>query len=247
MTESTTTFTATGQPAHLLDNPAWHALGSAHREFGIGNALACRYQPDISPIAAVADPRDPACWQALGELIGSATVGIFGLDDAPLPAGWDTEWRHRFMQMVCTKDMLRTSSRADDGLNLRRLGLDDGPAMVALARLTQPGPMEARTVALGHYLGVFDNDGGLVAMAGERMRPDGFVEVSGVCTHPEHRGRGYADILVTRIARAIVDEDKTAFLHVRDGNRAADVYRRMGFGERTVFEIASVKKAVAAD
>jgi GNAT superfamily N-acetyltransferase len=242
MTEATAAASI-ARPTHLLDNPAWHALGTTHREFGLSNALACRYQPDVSPIAAVADARDPACWQALGDLIGTSTVGIFGLGKEPLPAGWEADWRYSFSQMICTKDTLQASSRADVPPGLRQLGIDDAPAMVALAQLTRPGPMEARTVTLGHYLGVFDDEGALVAMAGERMRLDGFVEVSGVCTHPEHRGNGYAEVLVTRIARAIVDEGKTAFLHVREDNRAAQVYRRLGFTVRAGFDIASVKKA----
>ena len=115
--------------------------------------------------------------------------------------------------------------------------------MVALAALAQPGPMEVRTVAIGRYLGIFDEANMLIAMAGERMRLDGATEVSGVCTHPEHRGKRYAQILSAAITENIVERGDTAFLHVREGNTgAASVYEKLGFGVRAVFDIAAVAK-----
>jgi predicted GNAT family acetyltransferase len=115
--------------------------------------------------------------------------------------------------------------------------------MVALAIMAGPGPMEVRTVTLGRYFGVFDENNMLVAMAGERMRLDGSTEVSGVCTHPAHRGKGYAQILTTAITESVLERGDTAFLHVRDGNTgAAGVYKKLGFEVRAVFDIAAVIK-----
>ena len=62
--------------------------------------------------------------------------------------------------------------------------------MRALAKLTDPGPFFEETIKMGRYLGV-EEDGELIAMAGERFRMDGWVEVSGVCTHPTRRGEGW--------------------------------------------------------
>ncbi|HAT30208.1 MAG TPA: GNAT family N-acetyltransferase [Janthinobacterium sp.] len=233
---------------HPLDNPAWHALTQLQQHLGAGNELARHYHADISPIAAVADPARPECWAALAELMAPGqTVGIFHPGSQAPPTGWEAEWRYSFAQMSCTRTSFRAPVRGANAAPVRALTLADGAAMVALARLTRPGPMEERTVTMGAYLGVFDSDGTLLAMAGERMRLDGMVEVSGVCTHPEQRGRGYAQMLVALATERIVERGATAFLHVRDGNReAAGVYEKLGYSVRKIFDIASLSKPTAA-
>jgi hypothetical protein len=95
--------------------------------------------------------------------------------------------------------------------------------------LTKPGPFAARTIELGSYIGVRSGSH-LVAMAGERMRFDGFTEISAVCTHPDHRGRGHARLLVRALMRDIVARGETPFLHIYSENAgAAALYRGLGF------------------
>ena len=109
------------------------------------------------------------------------------------------------------------------------LSNEDAPQMLALAQLTEPGPFFERTHELGDFIGV-KADGRLVAMAGERMRPNGHTEVSGVCTHPDHRGRGYAAGLIHRVGERIVERGETPFLHVYATNAAAiGLYERLGY------------------
>lgn len=101
--------------------------------------------------------------------------------------------------------------------------------MQALAHLTVPGPFAAKTHRLGRFIGI-KQDGKLIAMAGERMHMPGFREVSGVCTHPDHRGRGYAGALMSVVAKRILDEGDTPFLHAYATNEAAiGIYERLGF------------------
>ncbi|WP_414440328.1 GNAT family N-acetyltransferase [Burkholderia sp. 22PA0106] len=194
------------------------------------------------------DSTDPRCWSALAEVVGAGTqVGVFAIATNAPPEGWEVEWRYTFAQMMCTKATYRAPAQASESAashpSIRALTLADGPAMVELATLTKPGPMEVRTVELGRYLGIFDDDNTLVAMAGERMRLDGATEVSGVCTHPEHRGKRYAQILSAAITQDIVERGDTAFLHVKDGNTgAAGVYEKLGFEVRAVFDIAAMTK-----
>ena len=98
---------------------------------------------------------------------------------------------------------------------------EDAPEMRALAALTKPGPFGSLTHRLGGFIGV-KREGRLVAMAGERMRLDGFTEVSGVCTHPDHRGRGYAGALMRTVASRMLARGETPFLHTtRQRNRVA--------------------------
>jgi predicted GNAT family acetyltransferase len=118
---------------------------------------------------------------------------------------------------------------ADDSGDLVELGEADSPEMLALARLTEPGPFEAETWRMGRFFGV-RRDGRLVAMAGQRMHPPGFVELSGVCTHPDARGEGLATRLTNHVTRAILAGGETPFLHAwADNTGAIALYERLGY------------------
>ena len=109
------------------------------------------------------------------------------------------------------------------------LGPSDVPEMLRLAEQTNPGPFGPRTHELGQYIGV-RVDGALAAMAGERMRLDGAVEISAVCVGPEHRGKGYAAFLVAWLVRKLREEGAMPFLHVfTDNSSAIALYERLGF------------------
>ena len=117
-------------------------------------------------------------------------------------------------------------------VELEPLTVENGPEMLALAQLTKPGPFALRTVLMGDYLGIRDA-GRLVAMTGQRLHLAGYQEVSAVCTHPDYLGRGYARLLVARVARQIIATGKTPFLHVLPDNHGAiAVYRKLGFTTR---------------
>ena len=106
--------------------------------------------------------------------------------------------------------------------------------MMELTELTKPGPFAKRTRELGTYLGI-RIDGKLIAMAGERLKVPGYTEVSAICTHPDHTGRGHARVLTTEIMRRILDRGEAPFLHVRQDNfRAIELYERLGFRCRVV-------------
>ena len=122
----------------------------------------------------------------------------------------------------------------------RRLGGKDVPAMIELAKLTEPGPFREHTIELGTYYGIFEGDR-LVSMAGQRMRVPGFIEVSAVCTHPDVRGRGYAGVLMQRVMGDIISEGRTPFLHALAGNPAIRLYEKLGFLERRRFHLAVIK------
>lgn len=105
----------------------------------------------------------------------------------------------------------------------------DAPQMLALATATRPGPFFSRTHQLGDFVGV-KRDGRLLAMAGERMKPTGLTEVSGVCTWPEHRGQGYAGGLMRVVAGRILARGEAAFLHAYASNTGAiGLYESLGF------------------
>ena len=128
-----------------------------------------------------------------------------------------------------------------NGVILRGLERADVPAMVELATLTEPGPFRERTIELGNFYGMFEGER-LLAMAGQRMRVPGFVEVSAVCTHPDARGRGYAGVLMSRVMQDILGEDATPFLHAFADNPAVRLYQKLGFTQRRTFQLAVIKR-----
>jgi predicted GNAT family acetyltransferase len=114
--------------------------------------------------------------------------------------------------------------------------------MIALAALTKPGPFGPRTIEFGHYYGVFENSQ-LVAMTGQRLHVQSFSEISAVCTHPDHLGKGYATALVQHQVNLILRQHQVPFLHVRaDNQRAIAVYERLGFKKQGSMNFYFMKK-----
>ncbi len=214
---------------HLLDNPAWWALRGAQSHFGESNDRVARYTPTISPIGAVQeDTRD--AFEGLAALCSSDPVAIISAQPTlPLPARLRTVRHVVLRQMVCEAPV------SPIPIDAVRLGHDDVAEVLALVALTEPGPFAPRTVELGTYLGI-RRSGRLLAMAGERLKPPGWTEVSGVCTHPDGRGQGYALGLVAAVTNAIIANGEAAFLHVAIGSpsegSATRVYERAGFRTR---------------
>ncbi|MER5868833.1 GNAT family N-acetyltransferase [Streptomyces sp. NPDC002044] len=227
------TGTPTPLAPHILDNPAWASLSGPHAAFaehpggraGGRAAHAARYPADVAPFAAIADPDAPRSWAALRELVGAGgAVTLAGV--LTPPEGWETLGTIQGVQLV------DTALRAEPAPEAVRLGPSDVPEMLGLIELTQPGPFLPRTVELGTYLGI-RHRGRLVAMAGERLRPPGWTEISAVCTHPEVRGRGLATRLVRAVAAGIRERGDVPFLHTAASNTGAvRLYESIGFTVR---------------
>jgi len=213
--------------SHPLDRPVWGALECRQAAVSIGNHLARRFAPGFGPFAATSDHQREAL-DALTELMApSERLLLLQAAVSPVPRGSIVERRAAGVQMVL-KALQPLAGRAA----VDRLGLADVPEMRALAELTRPGPFEARTHELGAFYGIRDQ-GRLIAMAGERMRLNGFVEVSAVCTHPDYRGRGYAAQLTSIVASQILNRGETAFLHAYASNTPAiALYKALGFVAR---------------
>jgi ribosomal protein S18 acetylase RimI-like enzyme len=221
-----------------LDNPAWWALTGSQRDLGRATPLAARFDPEVSPFGAFDGVPTAAHWADMAALTGpGATVAVIGVgpDLHVPPAGWTVSWESAGIQMVAAPGGLgRARPYPGDGPidTVVALGADDVPDMLALVAQARPGPFSTRTVEFGGYVGV-RRQGDLVAMAGERLRPSGFAEISAVATHPEHRRQGLAELLVRSVASAIVARGEVPFLHVAAGNEnAIRLYEAMGFTVR---------------
>lgn len=207
-----------------LDNPAWSSLTGAHARFASGNALVKHFPEDVCPFVGIKDWSDPDIWDAIIDVFGhGAEVGVSHADPA-LPDGWTRLGTHPGVQLVQTARL--QPCRCEEAAEL---GLEDVPEMLDLVERTRPGPFLPRTVEMGRYIGV-RRDGKLVAMAGERLHPAGWTEISAVCVDLAYRRQGLASRLVLDVAHGIQSRGDTALLHASAANTGAIAgYQKLGF------------------
>lgn len=212
-----------------LDRPIWHALTTRQAGLSVGRGAARRFAPDIGPLAAARDTSAESI-AALGQLLRDhGTLTLFADVHDPVPDAV-VERAAEGVQMVASAHF---GVQPVDGL--LALGSDDAAEMLALAQLTAPGPFAAQTHRLSQFWGV-RKGGKLVAMAGERLQVRGFSEISGVCTHPEHRGQSYAVRLMKFVAAQIEARGETPILHSYAANTGAlKLYESLGFRMRRTF------------
>lgn len=213
-----------GDASTVLDDPVGASLRGAHAHLARGTGRALAYRPDVATFVAAPTSAD---WADLATLLGPG--GFADVFSAPMqpPADWAPVFTMTGVQMVGGPSAVAATTAGTV-----RLGPADVPEMLELAALTRPGPFWPRTVEMGDYLGIRDA-GRLVAMIGERLHPPGWTEISAVCTHPDHQGRGYAARLVRAAAAAITARGERPFLHVAsDNDRAIALYERLGFRVR---------------
>lgn len=213
---------------HDLDRPVWASLTTFHALIALGDARARRYPDDVNLFASTRDD-EAASLDALGALLAPGQAAyVLQMPPVRLPPVCIETHPGRGVQMLAERTL------ADDsGGDVQPLGDADAADMLALAQLTRPGPFLARTHTMGAFVGVRIG-GRLAAMAGERMRFPGYTEISGVCTHPDFRGRGLARRLSAVVGARIQARGEQPFLHAWADNRPAiALYESLGFALRT--------------
>lgn len=221
----------------MLDRPVWGALSTRHLSLSVGSALARRYAPDVNLFASACDD-SPAALAALSDLVRPGDrVFLLQVPDIIVPGALVALKEARGVQMIATRSVRAADADTGTDADIVELTDADAPEMLALASLTQPGPFLTRTHAMGVFRGI-RLDGRLAAMAGERFRFPGHTEVSGVCTHPDFRGRGLARRLSAMVAAGIESRGERPFLHAWKTNQAAiSLYESLGFTIRAEVDV----------
>ncbi|WP_423067507.1 GNAT family N-acetyltransferase [Devosia sp. CN2-171] len=222
---------------HPLDNHLWNALNgplaSESRAVGRVRLLS----PDIGSVAAL-EVVSRANVHALASAIPLGAE-ILAIAPVSLENSGELEVLHvkPVLQMVSARP-----APPDGAISTTKLGAADFSKMLALVDIARPGPLGPRAMELGGFRGIFDGDE-LVALAGERLRLEGYTEVATVCTHPDYRGRGLAKAVVSAVVQDIVDAGSVAFLGVDDGNTPAiRLYEQLGFVHRSTFYLSLVRR-----
>jgi ribosomal protein S18 acetylase RimI-like enzyme len=225
---------------HPLDNPIWTALTTKQAALAHSGALARRFPPEMTLLGALA-ANTPMAFDSLAQLVQRDAVTLYFTSPPNLPGGWEIVRAVELRQMVLETP---TASAPDDGApEVVELTPSDVPEMSAVYVATRPGrTLCPKIQKLGTFVGVRDQSR-LAAMAGLRLHIAGYREITTVATLPEFEGRGYATALVRALVERIRGRGERPFLTVRtDNDRAVDIYKRMGFAERTRLYSQTVRR-----
>jgi ribosomal protein S18 acetylase RimI-like enzyme len=213
---------------HILDNPIYNGLNTGNKHLSLGSTTAKYFPSEVAPFAGLKE-NTPVLFDELQQITdGNATLVLFTPTHLDIPEPWKVVDQMDLLQLVFEQ----SAPPAPSNNQCVPLGLADVPQMLALTARTKPGPFLSRTIEFGNYTGIFDGDE-LVAMAGHRLQPLPYVEISAVCTHPDHLRKGYASQLLAEQIRLIQAAGHIAFLHVKaDNYSAVQAYLRVGFQVR---------------
>ena len=223
---------------HPMDNPVWASLSGRHAGLARRAGDALWYDQDHTPFVAVDDVN--------AKVVDDGALGgrryFVGVSPTILPENWIRLETTKYHATPDTLQFVRplTCPGFEPAEGVSVLGPEDWSAMSSLTAKVYPEFFRRRTPELGTYMGVI-RDGELLAMAGERMALPGAVEISAVCTHPDHLGKGLAGAVM----RALINRHRAAglvsFLHVSTGNDSATrLYEKLGFELRTVLRLTAV-------
>jgi len=218
-----------------LDNPVWSSLTSHHAVFARRMPHAARYPAEVAPFAAV-DTFDADAAEQLAMLMQTGETVLFVGPSPPFASGWRIEPLEHIAQMTCSSRLV-----VPDGPEVIVLDATHTADVLDLTSRVYPHYFRRRTVDMGRYLGIYD-DTKLAAITGERMRFDGHVELSAICTDPGYTGRGYAQRLVALLTNNILERGEVPFLHVSHRNaRAKALYEHLGFRWRADIALLSAQ------
>lgn len=224
--------------AHILDNPCWNALNSGNKNLAEGNERVRFFSAEVSPFVGL--PEWNSCgFDHLYDVIQpERRIAFMASGEVEIPGGWDVVDYLKAFQMVHTNSASGLSAPSE----IVHLQNKHIPQMIALTGMTHPWPFFQRTIEFGNYEGIFKDDE-LVSMAGQRLHPGDYVEISAVCTHPAYKGKGYATELIISQVDKILAASAIPFLHVKDDNlHAIKLYKSLGFEVRKQMDIYSIRK-----
>lgn len=225
--------------AHVLDNPPFNALNSGNQNLAKGSDAVKYFDIEVSPFVGLKDNSTENFEELHGILPDGRPILFLSLAEIDLPKGWNQIGYIKGRQMVFEGDVQELSEQ----IYISPLTSEYISQMVELTKLTNPGPFNERTIEFGHYEGVVNN-GKLLAMAGQRLHAFNYTEISAVCTHPDHLGKGYANQLLISQIKRMKAAGQTPYLHVRgDNERAIKVYERLGFTTRITVHFYVMQKA----
>ena len=223
------------QDEEKLDNPVWYSLSETHRTLAMGYPAIKFYHPDYCPFGGFQEMQDISVYIGNYSLL---TDNFFIVGEKPVIP----DILRIKNELVCRQMITYKSIKTAGGENIVQLGNEHRNALSQLVNRVQPGFFKSKTALLGSYYGIFKNNQ-LVAVTGERMKMNNYIEVSAVITDPDHTGKGYARQLVAHTVNTIIAQNKIPYLHVAETNAGAiQLYETSGFTTRRTISFWNIVK-----
>lgn len=223
------------QDEKKLDNPVWHSLSESHQNFAVARNHVKFYHPDYCPFGGF--EKADGISKYIDEYSGLVDNFFIVGEKPELPGQLKFK-----KELVCLQMVIHDRIDIEVKETIAALTIEHTDALYHLVNLVQPGYFKKKTVLLGDYFGIFKN-GDLIAVAGERMKMNDFVEVSAIITHPGHTGQGYARQVVAHTVNNILNKNKTPYLHVVEDNTGAiKLYEKSGFKIRRKISFWNITK-----
>lgn len=218
-----------------LDNPVWNSLSESHHEFAIDYNGTKFYNPDYCPFGGFTELETTLeatnQYSALAEnffIVGEKPKISDSLEIAK--------------ELVCLQMIAHNPIDLQTDNEIVLLTEKHNEELLHLVNLVQPGYFKTKTPRLGNYYGIF-KENQLIAITGERMKMNDFIEISAIITHPDHTGKGYAKQLIKHCVNTILSQNKTPYLHVVESNIGAiKLYEKLGFVTRRKISFWNISK-----
>lgn len=207
-----------------LKNPVWYALQETHNKFLIEYDGVQFYNPEINNFGSFFQANKTL---DAADKYSKITDTFFFVSQKDTPAVHTDkiklEKKINGCQMIL--DQLIEVDLIDEITPLTEKHIEE---VYDLIWLVMPGFYQKRGFEMGKFFGIF-KEGKLVAITGQRMQTNDFIEISSVVTHPDFTRRGLAKQLIYHTTKDILNDKKLPILHTNKGNAAIPLYEKLGF------------------
>lgn len=234
-------------PPDPLSNAVGTALTTIHRTLACGSGEALRYPAHIAPFAAVRTNTATAFQDLHRLLIPGETVYVQG-DQPPQATGLLWQGVIPCLQLVFPAETPLPAPLALP--RIEPLDCRHGPEMMNLIAVAYPGYFRPETCRMGRYFGIRDDGGHLIAMGGERLccavpGSAPWHEISGLCSHPAHAGKGLGTAILRNLLAVHRAEGSRSWLWVAESNRrAVALYLHLGFVTHALSRLHRLQRGV---
>lgn len=207
-----------------LKNPVWYSLQETHKKFAIEYDGVQFYNPKINNFGAFFDETKT---EKASFNYADKTENFFFVSEKQTPI---IDTQKIVLQKKINGCQMVLDHLVHVNITEKIVKLDESyiNEVYKLIWLVMPGFYQKQGFTMGNFYGIF-KDNKLVALSGQRMQTNDFIELSSVVTHPNYTKRGFAKQLIHHTTKAILKENKLPILHTNKGNMAIDIYSNLGF------------------
>lgn len=207
-----------------LKNPIWYSLQETHSKFCININGVRFYNPVINNFGAFTDGKKTE--EAITKY-SHLSDSFFLVSENQAPT-FNTNKVILHKKIEGCQMVLYNFQNYDANEEIIQLNHKHIHMVYELIWKVMPGFYQKKGFEMGKFFGIFKQKK-LVAICGQRMQTDNFIEISSVVTDPNFTKRGFAKQLISHMTKTILDDQKTPILHTNKGNLAIPLYKNLGY------------------